>query len=256
MTKIDAISLSINFIDKKTDSAILFLHGLQSKKETFDIYLSNLSNKTNNSLISVDLMGFGQSAKPKNFGYDLRDQVNEIEKLISQLNIKNLIIIGHSYGGMIGTKLLESKSLNFKLLISLEGNLMEEDCGESAIVAGMTFKVFTGYFKSLKNELINSNKPSDNFRGESISHIPPHIFYKTSKAIVSWSKSGYLNNIFYNNLTPKLLIVGSNSNFFSIPNSSYNDLIIIDGVSHFMLSEKPKEVFRFIEKYLKKKCLL
>ena len=207
MTKIDAISLSINFIDKKTDSAILFLHGLQSKKETFDIYLSNLSNKTNNSLISVDLMGFGQSAKPKNFGYDLRDQVNEIEKLISQLNIKNLIIIGHSYGGMIGTKLLESKSLNFKLLISLEGNLMEEDCGESAIVAGMTFKEFTGYFKSLKNELINSNKPSDNFRGESISHIPPHIFYKTSKAIVSWSKSGYLNNIFYNNLTPKLLIV-------------------------------------------------
>ena len=93
MTKIDAISLSINFIDKKTDSAVLFLHGLQSKKETFDIYLSNLSNKTNNSLISLDLMGFVRSSKPKNFGYDLRDQVNEIEKLISQLNIKNLIII-------------------------------------------------------------------------------------------------------------------------------------------------------------------
>ena len=49
----------------------------------------------------VDLIGFGQSDKPKNFGYDLLDQVNKIKKLLYELEIKDLIIIGHSYGGMI-----------------------------------------------------------------------------------------------------------------------------------------------------------
>ena len=59
----------------------------------------------------------------------------------------NLIIIGHSYGGMIGTKLLQSEDLEIKSIINLEGNLVEEDCGESINVANMTFSKFQDYFE-------------------------------------------------------------------------------------------------------------
>ena len=91
MTKIDNINLSINLIDKGSNSAFLFIHGLQSSKETFDIYLNNLSPKTKRSLISLDLIGFGQSDKPENFSYDLLDQVNKIKKLLYEFEVKDLI---------------------------------------------------------------------------------------------------------------------------------------------------------------------
>ena len=66
------------------------------------------------------------------------------------MEIKDLIIIGHSYGGMIGTKLLQSADLEIKSIINLEGNLVEEDCGESINVANMTFSKFQDYFELLK----------------------------------------------------------------------------------------------------------
>ena len=256
MTKIGNINLSINFIDKGTDGAFLFLHGLQSRKETFDIYLNNLSPKTKRSLISLDLIGFGQSDKPKNFGYDLCDQVNKIKMLLHELEIKNLIIIGHSYGGMIGTKLLQSVDLEIKTMINLEGNLSEEDCGESANVANMTFRKFQDYFELLKGELVDSDNKSDIFRGESLTHIPAEVFYKTSKTIVNWSKSGDLYNLFCHSPIPKLLITGSNSSYFSNPKRNNINHAIIDDATHFMLSEKPFEIYEYIEKYLSNNHLL
>jgi len=256
MTKIGNINLSINLIDKGSHSAFLFIHGLQSRKETFDIYLNNFPPKTKRSLISLDLIGFGQSDKPENFGYDLLDQVNKIKKLLYELEIKDLIIIGHSYGGMIGTKLLQSADLEIKSIINLEGNLVEEDCGESINVANMTFSKFQDYFESLKGELVNSDYKSDIFRGESLAKIPAEVFYKTSKTIVNWSKSGDLYNLFCNSPIPKLLITGSNSSYFSKPKRGNIKHVTIDDVTHFMLSEKPFEVYEYIEKYLTNNHLL
>ena len=105
MTKIGNINLSINLIDKGSNSAFLFMHGLQSRKETFDIYLDNFSPKTKRSLISLDLIGFGQSDKPKNFGYDLLDQVTKIKDELSQ-NFKAKIKLDYKYdksliGGLV-----------------------------------------------------------------------------------------------------------------------------------------------------------
>ena len=45
MTKIGNINLSINLIDNGSHSAFLFIHGLQSRKETFDIYLKIFHRK-------------------------------------------------------------------------------------------------------------------------------------------------------------------------------------------------------------------
>ena len=250
MTKIGNINLSINLIDNGSHSAFLFIHGLQSRKETFDIYLKNFSPKTKRSLISLDLVGFGQSDKPENFGYDLLDQVTKIKKLLYELEIKDLIIIGHSYGGMIGTKLLQCEDLEIKSIINLEGNLVEEDCGESINVANMTFSKFQDYFDLLKGELAASDNRSDIFRGESLNQIPTEVFYKTSKTIVNWSKSGDLYNLFNDSPIPKLLITGSNSSYFSKPKRDNIEHVTIDDATHFMLSEKPFEVYACIEKYL------
>jgi hypothetical protein len=108
----------------------------------------------------------------------------------------------------------------------------------------------------LKGELVDSNYKSDIFRGESLAKIPAEVFYKTSKTIVHWSKSGVLYDLFCNSSIPKLLITGSNSSYFSKPKRDNIKHVTIDDVTHFMLSEKPFEVYEYIEKYLSNNHLL
>ena len=75
--------------------------------------------------------------------------------------------------------------------------------GESIYVANMTFGKFQDYFELLKGSVMGSK--SDIFRSESLNQIPAEVFYKTSKTIVNWSKSGDLYNLFYDSPIPKLL---------------------------------------------------
>lgn len=253
---LNGINLSARYINSDAKYTYLFIHGLQADKSIYNPFMERLKYKTNNSLLSIDLIGFGQSDKPENFGYDLLDQVNKIKKLLSELEIKDLIIIGHSYGGMIGTKLLQSEDLEIKSIINLEGNLVEEDCGDSITIANMTFSKFQDYFELLKGELVASDYNPDIFRGESLAKVPAEVFYKTSKTIVNWSKSGDLYNLFYNSPIPKLLITGSNSSYFSKPKRDNIKHVTIDDVTHFMLSEKPFEVYEYIENYLSSNHLL
>ena len=81
MTKIGNINLSINLIDKGSNGALLFIHGLQSRKETFDIYLNNFSPENKKvSNISRFSWVWAIRYQPENFGYDLVDQVTKIKK--------------------------------------------------------------------------------------------------------------------------------------------------------------------------------
>ncbi len=51
------------------------------------------------SLILVDPKGFGKSPKPRDNHYSIYDQVELITQLITNNNLQNLTIVGHSLGG-------------------------------------------------------------------------------------------------------------------------------------------------------------
>lgn len=61
----------------------------------------------NYSLLLIDFVGFGNSSKPETFSYDLMDQALICQEIITSLDLRNIQIIGHSMGGMVGTLLLE-----------------------------------------------------------------------------------------------------------------------------------------------------
>lgn len=233
------------------EPCLVFLHGLQSRKEIFDELRLNLEKSFPFSYLAMDFIGFGESDKPEDFSYDIIDQADIVKKLLKEIGIKRVIIIGHSLGGMVGTLLLE-QDLTIDALISMEGNLCLEDCGESRVVADMSFEHFRStYFSSLKERLKTSNETSAPFRCTAIDLIPDYVFYKTAKSIVQWSKEEKLFDIFQTSSQPKLLICGEKSSFKSLPQNEHIKHATIKRAGHFMILDNPQECIKVIGDFLK-----
>lgn len=78
---------------------ILLLHGLGTSTYTWRSIIPGLSKSYR--VIAVDLRGFGASDKPLDDHYSIADQADAIRALIEQENLRDLTVVGHSFGGGI-----------------------------------------------------------------------------------------------------------------------------------------------------------
>lgn len=88
---------------KGVGSPILLIHGFGSSTFTWRRIAPALAE--NHRVIAVDLKGFGQSDKPFDEQYSIFDQAELIKQLILDKDLKNLTLVGHSYGGGISLML-------------------------------------------------------------------------------------------------------------------------------------------------------
>lgn len=83
---------------------LLCLHGFPTSSFDYRKIWSTLADRF--SLVAFDMVGYGFSAKPTEFGYTTFDQVYILQKLIAELNIKGLHILSHDYGNTITQELM------------------------------------------------------------------------------------------------------------------------------------------------------
>ena len=105
--------VAVNYIDYgEENNTIVLLHGwgqnIEMMKPVGDRF------KKNNRIIIVDLPGFGMSEEPT-YIWTLNDYVECVKELLDKLDVKNPILIGHSFGGKIS--LLYASKYNVKKLI-------------------------------------------------------------------------------------------------------------------------------------------
>ncbi len=91
--------LRLAVMDKGKGRPILLLHGFATSSFTWQAIEPELAK--NHRVIAVDLRGFGASDKPLDDHYSIFDQADAIQALIEQENLKDLTIVGHSFGGGI-----------------------------------------------------------------------------------------------------------------------------------------------------------
>lgn len=93
--------------ERGTGAPVLLIHGFGASTFTWRHIAPELA-KTHR-VIAVDLKGFGQSDKPFDDRYSVIDQAELLAQLIEDRDLRNLTIIGHSFGGGIALLLaLES----------------------------------------------------------------------------------------------------------------------------------------------------
>ncbi len=145
-----------NGVDPKRTS-LLFVHGLGDSGLSFeDPFRYKNYNKYN--IIVPDLIGYGRSSGSINKrGYSYSAHVKNLRRLIKELDIKNLIVIGHSMGGDLTTLLCVSDPDGIiKKYVCIEGDVTQYDLtiSRAAMKAIEKDRFDTWYENDFKTKLI------------------------------------------------------------------------------------------------------
>jgi len=91
--------LRLAVMDMGKGRPVLLLHGFATSSFTWQAIAPELAKS--HRVLAVDLRGFGASDKPLDDHYSIFDQADAIAALIEQENLKDLTVVGHSFGGGI-----------------------------------------------------------------------------------------------------------------------------------------------------------
>ena len=113
---ISDIKLHVN--TKGEGSALILMHGFGSSSYSFHYLVEPLSKKFR--VYNLDLKGFGDSPKPKDYRYSVYDQAILVSKFIKDNSLKDVTLIGHSYGGGVALSLALMDQSNIKKMVLID----------------------------------------------------------------------------------------------------------------------------------------
>ena len=148
----------IAYIDEgKGEQTVILVHGLASNAGFWRYNIPELSKHYR--VIAVDLPGYGKSQK-SDYAYSISFYAEQLKSLIEELNLKNVILVGHSMGGQIGIKFaIKYPDALSKLILASPAGFEEFQRGEGDWLRSvMTIK----FIKATSEEGIRRNL-SNNF---------------------------------------------------------------------------------------------
>jgi len=87
----------LHYQDEGKGPPLLLIHGFATSTYTWRYIAPALAH--DHRVIAVDLKGFGQSDKPFDERYSVFDQADLLAQLIVDKDLRNLALVGHSFGG-------------------------------------------------------------------------------------------------------------------------------------------------------------
>jgi 3-oxoadipate enol-lactonase len=250
--------------DNKTSYPLILIHPIGGNNQIWHHEISLLL-KSGFRVIAYEIRGHYRTNMGRVGAYTMQDLVNDLHHLLEHLNIKRCSIIGHSIGGIIASMYAAQYlgRVDAIVLINSSPKKFEEKDLEKhfktrqiAITQGM--QALGEYkLKALdeSRDLLKDKKHSDFFRD---------VFTKTSvEGFVAATIALYT---IPENVVGKLqashckifAIVGSDDDVFmrllketkeEIPKM---ELEVLDGSDHWVIIEKPKEMYDILVRFLEK----
>lgn len=243
LEKGERLLMGINYREAKNGSLVVLLHGLGSKKDSFlDIW--NKRELKNFGLLIPDLIGFGESSKPKAFAYDLESQAFAVKKVLERMPYQKLHIVGHSMGGGIGL-LLAEKLKQVDSFIGIEPVFTIDDCSVSKRAVAVSFEDFEAAgFDKLKQSMKNSKDKGTQLRLAWLKQCDPSVYYKSGKSLISWAESNELLHMFKRFSGPKLFVYGDkNKDLQVLKELDESQKIKINESGHFVMNDNPEDFY-------------
>jgi haloalkane dehalogenase len=96
---IEVNGTQIHFIERGTGQVFLFIHG----NPTWSYLWRNIIPPVSSlgRCIAFDLVGFGKSARP-DISYRFLEHYTYVEEFISRMGLKDIVLVGHDWGGVLG----------------------------------------------------------------------------------------------------------------------------------------------------------
>ena len=231
------------------ERAVLFLHGWRSQKEVWDSVIRKLLVKNNQlPVYSVDLPGFGGSPTPSKV-FSVQDYAEVVKGYIEKLNLKNVIIVGHSFGGRVGIKLASQYPLIlFKLVLVDAAGFVQK--GRRELLFNLIARLVRPFFKpkfmqSLRKRIYKLIGADD--------YLSNPELRETFLNTINEDLTEDMKRI----SCPTLIISGENDKDtpveygkrmnFLIPNSKF---IILKNAGHFSFIDQPEEFIKELVSFI------
>lgn len=92
----------IHYVDEGEGAPILFLHGNPTWSFLYRGIIIRLRKRFR--CVALDYPGFGLSAHPQDYGYTPAEHARVVSAFVRHLELENLTIMGHDWGGPIGMR--------------------------------------------------------------------------------------------------------------------------------------------------------
>lgn len=93
-------ALRLHYLDEGNGDPLVMVHG----NPTWSFYWRNLVTafREDHRVVVPDHIGCGLSDKPQEYSYTLRQHISNLVRLIDELDLSNITLLGHDWGGAIG----------------------------------------------------------------------------------------------------------------------------------------------------------
>lgn len=253
--------ISLNYTEYGQGRPVIILHGLLGSNRNWQGIARSLSD--NHHVITPDLRNHGKSDHADGMSYE--EMADDVIFLIKKLDLKNIILIGHSMGGKVAMTLALNypdyiSSLiivdiapvhynqNFKHLIeamtSIDLSTLQNRNDAEAQLNKVTQETGVVQFV-LQNLVLKDNKFSWRINLQqisvsltSISQFPAR--FKTSECrlptlFLGGSESSYIRSIHNQKI------------FEHFPSA---EIIMLDGAGHWLHAEKPEEFLNHVKSFI------
>lgn len=133
----DAAGYSAHYVDEGAGpETLLLLHGEPTWSYLFRSQIPEWAR--HNRVIAIDHMGFGKSAAPEDRSYFLQDHIDNVEAIVLALDLKNLTLVMHDFGGPAGMGLAIRHPDRIRRIVSVNG---PTPAGQSDLVERVTANV-------------------------------------------------------------------------------------------------------------------
>ena len=233
-------NIKINYKQYGDGKDIVLLHGWGQNIKMMEPLGNKLKN--NYRITIIDFPGFGLSEEP-DFPYEVTDYTDLLHDLLNELNVKNPILVGHSFGGRVS--IIYASMYDAEKIVLLGSPCVRHESNKKE-------NGFLEFIKKLKifNPLLNVLKKhmgSVDYRNAS--PMMRDVLVKT----VNKDLSEYAKKI----EIPSLLIWGDKDEAVPVDDAKIlnkliknSNLIVLPG-THYCYLERLNEVSSLIEKFIK-----
>ncbi|MEW7289434.1 alpha/beta fold hydrolase [Aquimarina sp. 2304DJ70-9] len=261
---------NIRISQKGSGKDILFVHGSPGLIEDWNDIVDALAKDYR--VTSFDRPGHGFSSS-NDYTYHIKDNAILAEQLISQLELKNPLIVGHSYGGSTAAYMATHSSLKGLQYIIIDSPLYKAQPRKiykliATPVIGRGIALLSSYTianAQIRDGLIPIFKSTEKEKVDKLieerQHIwsQPKVIYTKSKESIHYQDDLNLMSHKYKNITSDITIITGKDSISTLRNDcekfysevKNSELILLDKTGHYVQFDKSQDVIEIIRRKMK-----
>jgi len=257
--KIKLQGLKIVYKQEGKGTPILILHGWGGSSKSWEKIIELLSNEKY-MVVCPDLPGFGESDNP-NEPWDIHKYISFIFDFLKALEIEECVLLGHSFGGGLSTKIASEYPKIIKKLILCDAAIVRSK--ERLSLRQKIAKATAIIAKPITNNNLYKDKIQPKLRPFVYKVAGNYDYYSANEVMKKTFKKVFTEDLkaFLSNIRKPTLVVWGREDLTTPLEDAYviknmiegAEIQIIDGVKHSPHLTKPEELAKIIIEFIKKK---